>query len=111
MPLWPKLACLLAAPSSGNGHCVRFLTVRLPGEGLGSHRMPIAPQIAFFREELLNVLEARHHLLLPFAAVADDAAEGRVLGEEMHCGVVEAFDRVLHFLMGCGSQGTCMVRK
>jgi hypothetical protein len=43
--------------------------------------------------------------------VADDAAKGRVLGEEMHCGVVEAFDRVLHFLMGCGSQGTCMVRK
>jgi hypothetical protein len=111
VPLCPKLACQVGPASSGNGHCVRFLTVRLPGEGLGSHRMPIAPQIAFFGEELFDVLKARHHLLLPFLAMADDAGEGRVLGEEMHCGVVEAFDRVLHFLMGCGSQGTCMVRK
>ena len=79
---------------------MRFLTVRLPGECLGSHRMPIAPQIAFFGKELFDVLEPRHHLLLPFAAVADDAAEGRVLGEEMHCGVVEAFDRVIHLVAG-----------
>ena len=97
MPLWPKLACLLAAPSSGNGHCVRFLTVRLPGEGLGSHRMPIAPQIAFFGEELFDVLEARHHLLLPFPAVADDAGERGIFGEQVERDVVEAFDVLVHW--------------
>jgi hypothetical protein len=50
--------------------------------------MPIAPQIAFFGEELFDVLEPSHHLLLPFAAVADDAGKRGVFGKQVHCDVV-----------------------
>ncbi len=98
MPLFPKLACQVAAPSSGNGHCVRFLTVRLPGECLGSHRMPIAPQIAFFLDQELDVLKPLDDFGLPFSAGLDDSAERRVLRQEVVRHLIEALDCVLHIL-------------
>ncbi len=67
---------------------MRFLTVRLPGECLGSHRMPIAPQIAFFGEEGIDPLDADHNFLLPFAAMADDSGKRGIFREEMHRDVV-----------------------
>jgi hypothetical protein len=79
---------------------VRFLTVRLPGEGQGIRQVEICPHFAFFLDQELDVLEPLDDFGLPFPAGLDDSAERRVLGQEMLRHLVEALNGIAHRVAG-----------